>query len=83
MTRTPNAFYALLAAQLGMPVKCECPACGLFGTHETNGDRQDPSALCEACGCSFDLDEAFPGLEGSTVTKDPRRKLQPVEIIRF
>lgn len=53
----------LLKAKLGGSVKLECPECGSMGPHDTNGDRQEPTMLCEACGNQFDVNTLVLGRE--------------------
>ncbi len=37
------------AAMLGDDVRVECPECGSWGPHETNGDQAEPWMSCRKC----------------------------------
>ena len=43
-------------AKLGSAVRMQCPGCGSFGPHESNGDQREPMVCCEACGEHFDVE---------------------------
>lgn len=55
-TETTPGNEVAIRAKLGLPVTVECPECGNHGTHDTNGDREDPSMVCNNCGMLTDAD---------------------------
>lgn len=50
-----TTFSNVVAAMTGMGVEVACPACGDAAKKDSNGDSEDPSCLCEACGECFDV----------------------------